>query len=46
MTFKLIIIIYIIIVNREIPKDILLDLILLYNLLPPKVYKIDYENNN
>jgi len=43
---KLIIVIYIIIINREIFKDILLDLILLYNLLPPKIYKGDYENNN
>jgi len=46
MAFRLIVVVYTIIVNREIPKDILLDLILLYNLLPPKIYKVDYENNN
>jgi len=46
MAFKLIIVVYIIIINREILKDILLDLILLYSLLPPKIYKVDYENNN
>jgi hypothetical protein len=34
------------IINREILKDILLNLIFLYNLLFLKIYKINYKNNN